>query len=87
MKPVAKFRAVISGFVQEKAGGRGHAEIHCPSSAFVWLYSVDQVWSYSLQPETDWKTVPFHFSLMKMWLNRGIPRWKISIHKMPCSAF
>lgn len=51
MKPEAKFRVVISGFVQKKAGGRGHTEIHHPSSVFVWLYSVDQVWSYGLQPE------------------------------------
>lgn len=42
MKPEAQFRVVISGFVQEKAGGRGHPEIHRTSSVFVWLYSVDQ---------------------------------------------
>lgn len=59
MKPEAKFGVVISGFVQEKAGGRGHTEIHHPSSVLLWLCSVYQVWSYGLQPKWTGKVCLF----------------------------
>lgn len=65
MKSKAKFRVVISGFVQEKAEVRGYTEIHCPSSVLVWLYSVGQVWSYGLQPVWTGKVSPFVSLLRK----------------------